>query len=212
MKNALVLVAILMLFGGCHPSNKKALPFYASAAFDPLWVAGDSQSLDTLHRIAPFSFTDQEGNALTENSVRGKIYVADFIFTRCGGICPMMTENMKLIQKAFANDGGVMLLSHSVTPQSDSVEVLARYAREHGINYAQWRLATGSKKEIYDLARTSYFADEDLGTQQDENDFLHTENFILVDAERRIRGVYGGTSQVDVLQLIEDIKALKAEG
>jgi protein SCO1/2 len=137
--------------------------------------------------------------------------VADFFFTSCGGICPTMTQRMKLIQDAYPNDEHVMLISHSVTPVDDSVSVLRQYAEENGINYPQWRLVTGDKKEIYTLARHSYFADEDLGEQVSENDFLHSELFLLIDVNKRIRGVYNGTSTLDVQRLIGDIATLKSE-
>ncbi|MET0392932.1 MAG: SCO family protein, partial [Chitinophagaceae bacterium] len=129
----------------------------------------------------------------------------------CPGICKKLTSNMTRVQRAFANDTTVLLLSHSVTPERDSVPVLAAYAKDNGIIPGKWRLVTGPRSAIYTIARQSYFADEDMGLQQDSTSFLHTENILLIDKQRHIRGVYKGTVQLEIDNLIADIKKLEQE-
>ena len=154
---------------------------------------------------------DQEGKSLTEKQFENKIYITDFFFTSCPGICLKMTGNMLKLQKEFKEDADVLLLSHSVTPSIDSVSVLKAYAEKNGIIDSKWHLVTGDREKIYDLARTSYFADEDFKKTKDESEFIHTENFILVDKKGRIRGVYNGTLALDVQRLKRHIEILKQE-
>jgi protein SCO1/2 len=197
---------------GCSSSSGEItqdLPYYNTADFTPVWLPKDSRKDTKLHQIPSFAFVNQQGKTITEKTVHGKIYVADFFFTSCPGICPMLTQNMRLIQDAFKNSPDVLLLSHSVMPEYDSVAVLKNYADHHGIVSQNWHLLTGKREEIYAIARKSYFADEDLGLKKDGNAFLHTENFILIDQNRHIRGIYKGTSRFEVNQLIEDIKLLQ---
>jgi protein SCO1/2 len=159
------------------------------------------------HTIADFSLTNQNGQTITQKNYEGKIYIADFFFTTCPTICPIMTKNMSSIQDRLGD--GVLLLSHSVTPQIDSVAQLKKYALEKGVDDSKWNLVTGDKKQIYELARKSYLAvktDGDGGPY----DMIHTENFILVDKERRIRGFYDGTKMEEVEELMKDLEVLKA--
>jgi len=153
---------------------------------------------------------NQNGELITQANYQEKIYVADFFFTTCPTICPIMTKNMAAVQEAFLNDPQVMLLSHSVTPQIDSVAQLKKYALEKGVKDQKWNLVTGDKKQIYRLARKSY-----LAVKEDGNggpyDMIHTENFILVDPEKRIRGFYDGTNPDEIQTLLEDIALLKKE-
>ena len=137
--------------------------------------------------------------------------VADFFFTACPGICPRLTKSMGVIQAAFQDNESVVLLSHSVTPDIDSIPRLKAYAISHHVQSSQWHLLTGDRKEIYAIARHGYFADEETGLKKGPDEFLHTENFILIDPLRRIRGVYNGTNPAEVERLIEDIKILKNE-
>ena len=143
--------------------------------------------------------------------MEGKIYVADFFFTTCPGICPKMTNSMSDIQKEFINDDDILLLSHSVTPEKDNVSVLKKYAQDKKIDFKRWKLLTGSKNEIYDLGRNYYFVEEDEGVKKGNDVFLHTENFILIDKQRHIRGIYNGLDPNSIQNLIRDIKILKAE-
>ena len=187
---------------------ERTLPFYDSADFTPKWQAGDAQ---TAHRIRPFRLVDQRNAPFTEADLHGRIAVVDFFFTTCPAICPLMATSMGDVQKAFLNDDRVVLLSHSVTPETDSPKVLATYAAAHGVSYDKWKLLTGPKREIYDLGRRYYFVDEDLGGARNEDDFLHTENFILIDGQRRIRGIYNGLDRDSIRSLIADITVLEQE-
>lgn len=193
-------------------SRVDQLPYYKEATFTPYWFDDDSDIPVDFHSIPPFTLFNQNGDTITERHFADKLYVADFFFTSCPGICPAMTKNMTLIQEAFKSDEEVMLLSHSVTPMRDSVETLRNYADAKGVIDGKWELVTGERKDIYRLGRNFYFAEEDLGLEKDENDFLHTENFILVDKNRRIRGIYNGLKKIDINQLIADIETLKKEG
>ncbi|UBM60171.1 SCO family protein [Marinilongibacter aquaticus] len=191
-------------------SRIERLPYFSEATFQPQWI-NETQIADSLHQIPAFALTDQEGQTITEKTVEGKIYVADFFFTSCPGICPKMTNNMSLLQEEFADDDEVLLLSHSVTPNKDSVAVLKTYAEKKGIISSKWHLLTGDQKEIYDLGRKAYFVEEDLGLQKEDDDFLHTENFVLIDQNRHIRGIYNGLNKSSIMQLIADIRTLKKD-
>lgn len=189
---------------------EKKLPIYSPVDVNPRLVDASLQHVKKNHKIADFSLLNQNNEEVTQDDFKDKIYVADFFFTRCGTICPLMTSNMWEIQNAFLEDPDVLLLSHSVTPVMDSVSVLKEYAINKGVVDAKWNLVTGAKKEIYNLARKSYFAvlDEGDGGAQD---FIHTEQFILVDKKKRIRGFYDGTDPKEVQRVIDDIKLLKKE-
>ena len=216
MKNNSILLLMFMCWIGCNEqsSNKsrvEILPFYDEATFTPHWISPNDRELDSFHRISPFSLTNQEGDLVTEKSFRDKIYVVDFFFTICPGICPKMTTNMMLLQDKFINDDEILLLSHSVNPEQDSVPVLKRYAEENGILSHKWHLVTGTQQEIYTLGRQDYFVEEDLGLTKENDDFLHTENFVLIDKNRHIRGIYNGLNKAAINQLIADIGTLKKE-
>lgn len=187
------------------------LPYYVSADFTPQWLTNEEATAQKIHTIAPFTLFNQNGETVTEEMLEGKIYVADFFFTTCPGICPAMTENMNILQEKFLDDEGVQLLSFSVTPEKDSVPVLKQYANAKGIKQNTWQLLTGNQKMIYDLGRKSYFIEEDLGLTKAADDFLHTENFVLVDGDKHIRGIYNGLNKTSVQQLIADIMSLKKE-
>ncbi len=184
---------------------ERTLPFYDSADFTPKWPAGGTP---VSHQVRPFRLIDQRNAPFTEADLGGRIAVVDFFFTSCPAICPLMATSMGGVQKAFLDDDRVVLLSHSVTPDTDTPAVLAQYAAAHGVNGDKWKLLTGPKSEIYDLGRRSYFVDEDLGGARNEDDFLHTENFILIDGQRRIRGIYNGLDPDSIRSLIADIKVL----
>ncbi|CAM4131538.1 SCO family protein [Flavobacterium antarcticum] len=186
---------------------KKRLPVMNPSDVNVELVDSTVQHVRKYHTIADFSFTNQNGKTITQKDYEGKIYVADFFFTTCETICPRMTSNMVEIQKATMNDRKVMLLSHSVLPDKDSVPVLKKYALEKGVIDSKWNLVTGDKKEIYGIARKSYLAVK-TGSPEEMYDMVHTENFILVDTHRRVRGFYDGTKTEDITRLIEDIKWL----
>lgn len=186
---------------------EKRLPIMNPADVNPELVDSTMQHVRKYHTIADFSFTNQNGKTITQKDYEGKIYVADFFFTTCQTICPVMTTNMVEVQKAIINNPKVMLLSHSVLPDIDSVPVLKKYAIEKGVDDSKWNLVTGDKKDIYGIARKSYLAVK-TGKPEELYDMVHTENFVLVDAERRVRGFYDGTKKEDIKRLIEDINWL----
>lgn len=197
-----------------EPSAKEALatlPYYGSAEFTPHWFTPNSSELVGFHQIPAFSFIDQQGESVTQDTVKNKIYVASFFFTSCPGICPRMKSQLSKVQSEFIDDGDVMIVSHSIQPANDTVEVLQQYAQKNHINVAKWRLVTGEREQIYSLARNAYFANEDLGEYVSNEDFLHTENLVLVDKNRHIRGIYNGLNNTSVANLIVDIKQLMLE-
>lgn len=210
-KKFLILFSILSvgIYFGIYSllSPEKMLPIYSPRDINPELVDSTVQHIGNDHKIADFAFTNQNGKIITQKDYEGKIYVADFFFTTCQTICPKMTSNMVEIQNAFLNNPKVMLLSHSVLPDIDSVSVLKKYAIEKGVVDAKWNLVTGDKKEIYGIARKSYLAVK-TGSPTELYDMVHTENFILVDEKRRVRGFYDGTKTEDINRLIEDVKWL----
>ena len=197
---------------------KKALQVYNPSDVNPELVDSTVQYVALDHTIADFVFTNQNGKTITQKDYEGKIYVADFFFTTCGSICPKMTNNMVWLQNQIKTNPKVMLLSHSVTPDIDSVSVLKKYALKKGVIDSKWNLVTGNKKDIYYIARKSYLAVK-TGKPSEMYDMVHTENFILVDSKRRIRGFYDGTNLEgptepgikNVKQLLEDITFLCSE-
>ena len=207
MTIVIVLSAIILTLFYSALKPKKALPIYNPSMVNPELVDSTVQYISKYHAIADFSFTNQNGKIITQKDYEGKIYVADFFFTTCGSICPKMTTNLVEIQKAFINNPKVMLLSHTVFPETDSVAVLKEYAIKNGVIDRKWNLVTGDKKQIYTMARKSYLAVK-LGKPEELYDMVHTENFVLVDSKRRVRGFYDGTKKEDIERLIEDINFL----
>ena len=206
---ALTSIVILALFyNALKPKEKLAI--YQPSMVNYELVDSTLQHKKKFHKIAPFSLTNQNGLTVTEKDYMNKIYVADFFFTTCPSICPKMTANMGLIQENIKTDNQVLLLSFSVTPEIDSVQQLKSYAIEKGVIDSKWNLLTGNKKEIYELARKSYLAVKTDGDGE-EHDMIHTENFILVDPEKRIRGFYDGTDINAMDELLSDIKVLQME-
>ncbi len=212
MKTVIILSCV-MLLAACRsaPKPKDKLPFYNTPDFTPVWLNPQDESYKTIHTIGPFSFTNQAGQTISNSNTRGKIYVANFFFTSCNAICPKMMDNLAKVQEAFVNDDRVRILSHSVTPRQDSVAALLSYANKHHIDSKRWWLLTGNKPAIYQLARQAYFADDETGFNKGVNEFLHTENFVLIDTKGRIRGVYNGTLALEVQNLVKHIKLLEAE-
>ena len=189
---------------------QKTLPIYNPADVNPELVDSTIQYKSKYHTIADFSFVNQNGDTITQKNYEGKIYVADFFFTTCGSICPKMSTNLSEVQKAVLNNPKVLLLSHTVFPEVDSVSVLKAYAVKYGVVDSKWNLVTGDKKEIYTMARKSYLAVK-LGRPDQLYDMVHTENFVLVDQKRRVRGFYDGTDKEEIKRLLEDIDFLSKE-
>lgn len=207
MKSSLLLLLFATALFSCHHPGR-VLPYYNTPDFTPKW---ELPSHGEFHQIRPFSLINQDNEKFTEADIEGKICVVDFFFTSCPGICPKMASSMIDLQKEFLDDDNILLLSHSVTPDYDSVPVLKQYAIKKGVNPRRWKLLTGSRSEIYDLGRKYYFVEEDEGIMRDETFFLHTENFILIDKQRRIRGIYNGIDPNSIQALISDIKVLVLE-
>lgn len=190
----------------CSSSEKDGeLPSYHTPDFTPHF---NESSILSPHQISNFSFTNQHGKNITEKDISGKVHIANFIFTSCGSICPVMTKNMMLVNDSFKENSNVSILSYSVTPWEDTPQRLNKYAKDRNINNPNWHFLTGTKGKIYELARQSYFAEEDLGYTKDSTEFLHTEHFILVDQNKTIRGIYNGTLLTDIDQLKKDIQSL----
>jgi len=212
--NKRLLILLLFLFS-CNQNEKrdkkkielkenKSLPFFNTPDFTPNWEKGS-------HKIPNFSFINQEGKKIDNFTYKDKIYIADFFFTSCPGICPKLTSNMFKLQETFIDDEEVLLLSHSVMPSVDNEHVLNEYAKLNSIDSKKWNLVTGDKEKIYEIARKGYFADDLYKRTLNIEQFIHTEKFILVDKHGYIRGVYNGTIELDINRLIRHINILKKE-
>jgi len=211
MKNSylrIFLLALTMLLLNSCKQDKITMPYYNSAEFTPEWITHDDLKTREIHTIDAFTFRDQSNNLISNKDFDGKIYISNFFFTTCPGICPQMTANMALLQEAYKDDNRIKLISHTVTPWIDTVKQLQRYANEYDVIPEKWHLVTGDKQEIYDLARNAYFAEKEIGLQLSSDDFLHTENFILVDSQRHIRGIYNGTILNEIDRIKRDISTL----
>ena len=197
-----LIYSIVFYFGCSQKKSSVLLPIYGEKKI----IAGDT----IYHQIASFNLTNQIGQVVNQNTTKNKIYIANFFFASCQSICPMMSNQLQEVQKAFLADDSVLILSHSVNPLHDTVAVLSNYADTYGVKTNKWHLLTGNKKQIYDLAKTSYLVNafEDDGSPEG---FLHSELFLLIDKKARIRGMYDGTNTSEVKKLIEDVKLLKQE-
>lgn len=201
-------IIVSLIYQALKPEEKLAI--YEPSMVEPDLVDTSIQYIRKDHKIADFKLINQNGDTITQDDYKDKIYVADFFFTTCVSICPIMTDNMVLIQEEIKNNPQVKLLSHSVTPLIDTVPQLKKYAQEKGVIDSKWNMVTGDKKQIYELARKSYLAvktDGDGG----QYDMIHTENFILVDKDKQIRGFYDGTNSDDIDKLLHDIKVLEKQ-
>ena len=197
-----LIYSIVFYFGCSQKKSSVLLPIYGEKKI----IAGDT----IYHQIASFNLTNQIDQVVNQNTTKNKIYIANFFFASCQSICPMMSNQLQEVQKAFLADDSVLILSHSVNPLHDTVAVLSNYADTYGAKTNKWHLLTGNKKQIYDLAKTSYLVNafEDDGSPEG---FLHSELFLLIDKKARIRGMYDGTNTSEVKKLIEDVKLLKQE-
>lgn len=208
---SILLVSVAFLYGIFHfLTPNKTLPVYNPADINPKLVDESLKDVTKNHKVLDFSLINQNGKVITQKDYENKIYVTDFFFTRCKTICPVMTNYMGVLQNEFKNNNDVKFLSISVTPNIDTVSVLKEYADLHKVVDGKWNITTGDKKHIYNLARKSYFAtleEGDGGLQ----DFIHTENFVLIDKQKQIRGIYNGTDEEEVDLLINDIQLLIKE-
>ncbi|GEN76972.1 SCO family protein [Chryseobacterium hagamense] len=202
---------MLGLVLACSRQEEHALPYYNSPDFTPQFLSEQEAAKKITHHIGSFSLINQDNRKMTDKSVDHKIQVASFIFTSCGSICPVMIRNLKPVSKRYRNDPEIIMLFFSVTPWIDTPKKLKDFKKSHQIDNPNWYFLTGKKRAIYDLARRSYFAEEDLGFTKDSTEFLHTEHIVLTDKKQRIRGIYNGTLQTDMQQLVADIGILKNE-
>ncbi len=210
LRNKIYSILLFVLIVSCQ-NKKSLLPYYNEPNFTPLFLNENEAQKKITHSISSFQFLNQDSVIISEKAINNKIHIANFIFTSCGSICPIMTENLKTVSDNFSADSNIIFLSYSVTPWIDTPEKLKLFKENKGIENKNWHFLTGNKAEIYTLARQSYFAEEDLGFSKDSTEFLHTEHFILVDAHKKIRGIYNGTLALEMQQLIKDITTLKEE-
>ena len=203
-----------ILFFSCANNKKKiiGLPYYNEPTFTPYFLSNKKEIKRKInHTIADFSFLNQDSVIINQKTIEGKIHIANFIFTSCGSICPIMTKNLKFVNDSLNHNKNIIYLSYSVTPWIDKPSVLQKFKKNYEIQNKNWHFLTGEKEAIYKLARQSYFAEEDIGFSKDSTEFLHTEHFILVDRNKRIRGIYNGTLKLEMEQLISDIINLENE-
>lgn len=189
----------------------KPLPIYNPIDLSPDVVDSSLQRVGVGHTIGTFEFTNQNGKIISDKDVEGKVYVAEYFFTTCGSICPIMNKQMQRVQKAYAKRDDFKILSFTVDPKTDTVAQMKRYAVEHHVDDAQWWFLTGDKEKLYDLARKSFFVLKPAETQNvgdAGSDFIHTNNFVLIDKYKKIRGYYSGTDTKSVDSLIMDIEKL----
>lgn len=210
MRKLLPIALFGILIAGCKNNLQTGLPYFNDPDFTPVWMDKTDNAFARLHIIPPFALTDQNGRVITNKTTAGKIYVANFFFTRCGNICPKMTVNMHRVADVFKKDSSVIFISHSVTPDYDNTRILKKFEADKNIDNPNWHLLTGSREAIYKLAREGYFADAATKSAT-SSQFLHSENFILVDRRGHIRGVYNGTIDLEVNNLVRHIKMLKQE-
>ena len=207
---AIIIVLVGITFTYILTDRPKPLKVFNPIDVNPELVDESVRNIDKFHRVGTFSLTDQDGNNVTEKDFEGKIYVTDFFFATCPTICPKMASQMNRVYNEFLENDDIRILSHTVMPEADSVPVLKEYADKLDVKSDKWKFVTGDKKQIYNLARKTYFAAVTEG-DGGVNDFIHTENFVLVDKEKRLRGFYDGTSKEDVDRLISDIYSLLEE-
>ena len=197
--------AITLFYTILKPTE--TLPIYQPDEVNEKLVDTSIIHVSKYHKISDFKLINQNGEEITQEFYKNKIYVADFFFTTCQDICPIMTKNMYRLQEELKEDNDILFLSHTVIPEIDTVQQLKKYAVDNKIDESKWNLVTGDKKQIYELARKSYLAVEDA--EFGEYDMIHTENFMLIDKKRQIRGFYDGTDDLEIDRLISDIEILK---
>ena len=216
LKKIIILLAILVIPGVAYlfiksgKNNYKTLEFFGPREPVEKVINGKTVIDTAYHTITNFSFTDQYNSTVNESIIENKIFVADYFFTTCKTICPLMTNQLMRVQYAFRDNPDVMFLSHTVDPEGDTPEVLNAYAKNHNAIKGKWYFLTGDKKALYDHARNSYYITA-LPGDGGPDDFIHSEQFVLVDRQKRIRGFYDGTDYNEVTRLINEIKLLKNE-
>lgn len=200
----------LLAIGAVSCNQERKLPILGER--DAVKKTEDGKEVvDTIYNtIPPFTFVNQEGDTVTENIVEGKIYVADFFFTTCPTICPIMKRQMVKVYNEYKGNPEVMILSHSIDPDHDTPQVLKKFAGDLGIEGTQWQFLTGSKEKIYEIGQKNYLstAKEDKTA---DGGYIHSGAFILIDKDKHVRGMYDGTTEEGTQKLIADMKTLLAE-
>ncbi|CAN5119485.1 SCO family protein [soil metagenome] len=209
MKQLAGLLVIMLLFNACKTNeSKKALPIFGERHAVTKTVNG-KRVTDTAYQVVPpFKFVNQNGDTITEKNLNGKIYVADFFFTTCPNICPVMHRNMLTVYNEFKSDAGFRIISHTIDPKYDSVPVLKKYADKLGVSGNTWWFLQGQKNDTYEIAKSYLVSVQEKNPQ---GQYVHDGYFILVDKQKRIRGTYQGTDPKEVEKMIGDIKILTAE-
>lgn len=208
-----ILVVLIVYFvSSGHPASLyKKLPVMGNHTLDTVSLENGKIRIDTVfHSIPEFSLIDESGNSFKRENLNGKVYVADYFFTTCQSICPVMSDQLERVAGKFSNEKDFLIVSHTVDPETDTPEVLKQYAAKHQAVAGRWIFLTGEKEDLYNLARQGYLLDARESFGGDE-DFIHTQNFALVDKRGRIRGFYDGTSEEQVNQLMKDIPYLLEE-
>ena len=201
-------IILLTIFLNCN-NQPNSLPYYNSPDFTPYFLNRSNEIKSIIsHKIGNFKAKSHQLNNFSKESLKGKVHIANFMFTSCTNICPIMTNNLKIVSEAYKNHPEFLMISFSVTPWIDSIPKLQSFAKSYGITAKNWHLLNGKKSEIYRLARKSYFAEKNFGYSKDSTEFLHTEHVILVDRKLRIRGIYNSTLKLEMNQLVEDIGLL----
>ena len=206
----IIVTALCIGISGCR-TKKETLPFYNTADFTAEWIPATDSRYATIHTIDSFSLYNQSGHIINRDSLKGHIYAANFFFTSCPGICPVMISNLEKVAAAFTGNDRVKLISFSVMPEVDSVKRLQEYGKQHHIDPSQWWLLTGNTAQINQLGRLSYFSEKRAGLTKENSAFLHTESLLLIDVHSRIRGIYTATNPSQMIRLIEDINLLLEE-
>lgn len=205
-------VFVWVLIAACKGGHTdERLPFYNTADFTAQWIGPADKAYSSIHTIDSFAMIDQSGNLYTADSLKGKIYTANFFFTICPSICPKMMYNLKSLQDSFLTNNNVRLVSFSVMPRVDSVKKLAAYGESMSIDPQKWHLLTGNIERINTLGRQSFFAEKKPGLQKNITEFLHTEALLLIDKQARIRGIYNATLASDIIRVANDIRILLSE-
>lgn len=214
MRYLLIAYLAISVFG-CQKKSKQEeldLPFYNDDTWSAEWISEGDADYDQIHTIPPFRFVDQQGDTISNSTFKGKVYVTNFFFTICPTVCPKMEKNLSIIHDRFKDNDRLAILSHTVMPWADSVPRLKEYAQQNDINASQWHLVTGDQDDLYKMGRLAYFVDEGFGKGlTDLEDFLHTENIVLIDQKRRIRGIYNGTLKLEMNRMTDDINQLLGE-
>lgn len=213
-----VAIGMWLMLGGCQLATEEdpadqgesaafELPYYDEATFTAKWMKAEEVPAD-FHALGSFALKNQLGEVITEDSLKGKVNICSFFFTTCPGICPRLMENLKTIVADSLADSGVQMLSFTAQPSVDSVSRMRAYGEDHGIDARNWYLITGDRSALYRLGRHELFIEEDLGLESKDDEFLHTENVVLLDENNRIRGIYNGLNKASLAYLLKDVEVL----